>query len=43
MIQKSYAFEILFVWDSTDKEVLGMGFEKWQIKIKKHGLGQTIP
>ena len=34
---------MLFVWGSTDKEVLGMKFEKSQIIIKKHGLGHTIP
>ena len=27
----------------SNKKVTGMEFERWQIKIKKHGLGHTIP
>ena len=39
---------MLFVWCTTDKgilkkSVLDMEFGKWQIKIKTHGLGHTIP
>ena len=49
MIQKNLnTFEMLFVWCTTDKgilkkSVLDMEFGKWQIKIKTHGLGHTIP
>ena len=38
----SYTFEMLFVWCTTDKEllkksVLDIEYAKWQTKIKKHG------
>ena len=41
MIQNTLYFRNT-IWGSIDKEVLGMEFEKWLIKIKKHGLEHTM-
>ena len=45
MIQNNFYFRNK---TSTDKEplkksLLDMEFAKWEIRIKKHGLGHTIP
>ena len=43
ILSKYYLYKAPQIKNFKKKSVLDMEFEKWQIKIEKHGLGHTIP
>ena len=43
ILSKFYLYGAPQIMDIFKKSVLDMEFEQWQIKIKKYGLGHTIP